>query len=366
MLLILTTFVQSVMRTQTLDNSNNLKGKLNFKYDIRKLKPSPSIKDLPTNKIYKKFSLKDKKIWVVGHSGMVGQAILKKLRRNYEVITIPRQKLNLLSQNSVEKWMKNNKPEVVFLTAGKVGGIHANRSYPVDFLYQNILIATNIINSAYENNVKKLVYLGSSCIYPKNSKQPMNEDQLLNGRPESTNEWYAIAKIAGIKLCQAYRKQYGCDFISIMPTNLYGPGDNFHKDNSHVPAALLDRFHNAKVLNSKQVEVWGSGKPLREFMHVDDLADACIFLSKNYSSDEIINVGAGEEISIKDFAYKLKDIVGYKGNLKFNKSMPDGNFRKLLCTKKINSLGWKAKIKLDDGLKKYYDWYLNYPKILRK
>ena len=231
----------------------------------------------------KKFSLKDKKIWIAGHNGMVGQTILRKLRKDHDIITIPRQKLNLLSQNSVEKWMKNNKPEVVFLTAGKVGGIHANSNYPVDFLYQNILIAANVINAAYKNKVKKLIYLGSSCIYPKNVKQPMIEDQLLTGTPEPTNEWYAVAKIAGIKLCQAYRKQYGCDFISIMPTNLYGPGDNFHKDNSHVPAALLDRFHEAKAKKLKEVTVWGSGKPFREFMHVDDLADACIFLSKNYS-----------------------------------------------------------------------------------
>tara|TARA_B100001027_G_C16220665_1_gene309653 strand:- start:32 stop:979 length:948 start_codon:yes stop_codon:yes gene_type:complete len=314
----------------------------------------------------KKFSLKDKKIWIAGHNGMVGQTILRKLRKDHDIITIPRQKLNLLSQNSVEKWMKNNKPEVVFLTAGKVGGIHANSNYPVDFLYQNILIAANVINAAYKNKVKKLIYLGSSCIYPKNVKQPMIEDQLLTGTPEPTNEWYAVAKIAGIKLCQAYRKQYGCDFISIMPTNLYGPGDNFHKDNSHVPAALLDRFHEAKAKKLKEVTVWGSGKPFREFMHVDDLADACIFLSKNYSSYEIINVGTGKEISIRDFAYKFKEIVGYKGKLIFNTSMPDGSPRKLLCTKKINSLGWKSKISLDVGLNQYYKWYKREYKNLRK
>jgi len=312
------------------------------------------------------FSLKNKKIWIVGHNGMVGQAILRKLGKDHDIITISREKLDLSSQNKVEKWIKANNPEVIFLTAGKVGGIYANSNYPADFIYQNIIIAANIINAAYKNKVKKLIYLGSSCIYPKNAQQPMRENQLLTGIPEPTNEWYAVAKIAGIKLCQAYKKQYGCNFISIMPTNLYGPGDNFHKDDSHVPAALLDRFHKAKAKKSKEVTVWGSGKPFREFMHVDDLADACIFLSKNYSSHQIINVGTGREISIRDFAYKLKEIVGYKGKLTFDKSMPDGNPRKLLCTKKINSLGWKAKISLDVGLNQYYKWYKKEYKYLRK
>ena len=312
------------------------------------------------------FSLKNKKIWIVGHNGMVGQAILRKLGKDHDIITISRNKLDLSSQDKVERWIKENNPEVIFLTAGKVGGIYANSNYPADFIYQNIIIAANIINAAYKNKVKKLIYLGSSCIYPKNAQQPMSENQLLTGIPEPTNEWYAVAKIAGIKLCQAYKKQYGCDFISIMPTNLYGPGDNFHKDDSHVPAALLDRFHKAKAKKLKGVTVWGSGKPFREFMHVDDLADACIFLSKNYSSHQIINVGTGKEISIRDFAYKLKEIVGYKGKLTFDKSMPDGNPRKLLCTKKINSLGWKAKISLDVGLNQYYKWYKKEYKYLRK
>ena len=354
------------MRTQILDKSDNFKSRLDLKYDINGLKSLKDTKLSSLIKPNKNFNLKDKKIWVVGHNGMVGKAIFKKLNKNYDVITVSRKKLDLLSQNSVEKWMKLNKPEVIFLTAGKVGGIHANSNFPADFIYQNILIATNVINAAYKNKIKKLIYLGSSCIYPKDSKQPMNEDQLLNGKPEPTNEWYAIAKIAGIKLCQAYRKQYGCDFISVMPTNLYGPGDNFNGINSHVPAALLDRFHNAKILNSKEVKVWGSGNPFREFMHVDDLADACIFLSKKYSSNEIINIGTGKEISIRDFAKKIKHIVGFKGKIIFDRSKPDGTFRKLLCVKKINSLGWKARINLDDGLAEYYYWYKKQLKYLRR
>ena len=262
--------------------------------------------------------------------------------------------------------MKRKKPEVIFLAAAKVGGIAANMAFPRDFLYDNVMISFNIINSAKLINVNKLVYLGSSCIYPKNVKQPFVEDSLLKGELESSNQWYSLAKIAGIKLCEAFRIQDNCNFISVMPTNLYGPMDKFDDINGHVPAALLNRFHLAKINDLPKVTVWGSGTPLREFLYVDDLADACIFLAKNYNSSQLINVGSGYEISIKKFANLIKEIVGYKGKIIFDSSKPDGMKRKMLNSEKIKKIGWKPRISLKKGLKLFYKWYLDNQNILRK
>ena len=253
---------------------------------------------------------------------------------------------------------EKNKQEVVVIAAARVGGIHANSSYPVQFLLDNLKIQNNLVESSHKHDVKKLLFLGSSCIYPKNSPQPIKEDYLLTSSLEQTNEWYALAKISGLKLCQAYRKQYGCDFISLMPTNLYGPNDNFHPIDSHVPAALLRRFHNAKINKYENVEVWGSGKPKREFMHVSDLAKASIFLLQNYSSMSHINVGTSIEISIFDFANLIKKVVGFEGNIILDKTKPDGTYLKRLDTSKINGMGWFANIELEKGLKMTYEWAL--------
>ncbi len=313
------------------------------------------------------YSLQNKRIWIVGHNGMVGSAILRKLKKlNCEIQICQRKDVDLRSQPDVLKWMKKKKPEVIFLAAAKVGGIFANMNYPQDFLYDNIMISFNIINSAKLVDVEKLIYLGSSCIYPRKAKQPFCESSLLTGELESTNQWYSLAKISGIKLCQAFRIQHNCNFISIMPTNLFGPMDNFDEKNGHVPAALLNRFHKAKIKEVPSVEVWGSGNPLREFMYVDDLADACVFLAKNYDSIEPINVGSGLEISIKNFAFLIKQIVGYKGKVIFDKSKPDGPKRKLLDSTKIKKLGWSPKYNLKKGLKLYYKWYLDNITLLRK
>lgn len=313
------------------------------------------------------YSLKNKRIWIVGHNGMVGSAILRKLKRlNCQIQICQRKDVDLRSQPDVLNWMKKKKPEVIFLAAAKVGGIFANMNYPQDFLYDNIMISFNIINSAKLVDVEKLIYLGSSCIYPRKAKQPFCESSLLTGELESTNQWYSLAKISGIKLCQAFRIQHNCNFISIMPTNLFGPMDNFDEKNGHVPAALLNRFHKAKIKEVSSVEVWGSGNPLREFMYVDDLADACVFLAKNYDSIEPINVGSGLEISIKNFAFLIKQIVGYKGKVIFDKSKPDGPKRKLLDSTKIKKLGWSPKYNLKKGLKLYYKWYLDNITLLRK
>ena len=314
-----------------------------------------------------RISLENKKIWIVGHNGMVGNSILKKLAKFKSKILVAEKKdLDLRCQEKVLKWMKRKKPEVIFLAAAKVGGIAANMSFPRDFLYDNVMISFNIINSAKLIKVEKLVYLGSSCIYPKNIKQPFAEDSLLKGELESSNQWYSLAKIAGIKLCEAFRIQDNCNFISIMPTNLYGPMDKFDDINGHVPAALLNRFHLAKINNLPNVTVWGSGTPLREFLHVDDLAEACLFLAENYNSSQPINVGSGHEISIKNFASLVKNIVGYKGKIIFDTSKPNGMKRKLLESKKIKQMGWKPKISLKKGLKLFYKWYLDNQKILRK
>ena len=307
----------------------------------------------------KVFNLKGKKVWVAGHNGMVGSAILRRLEsEGCETITAERSIIDLTRQSEVEAWMAENKPDAVIVAAGKVGGIHANNTYPAEFLYDNLQIETNVIQSSYINNVEKLLFLGSSCIYPRNTSQPIKEESLLTGSLEPTNEWYSIAKIAGIKLCQSYRQQYGCDYISAMPTNIYGPGDNFHPENSHVPAALISRLHDAKKNNKETVTVWGTGQPIREFLHVDDLADASIFLMKEYSHSEHINVGTGNGITIKKFAELLKRIVVYNGELKYDFSREDGSPEKILDVLKLNKLGWKAKISLEEGLTSYYQWYI--------
>ena len=305
-----------------------------------------------------KFSLNNLKVWVPGSSGMVSSAIIKKLKtEDCRIITSTRNQVDLTNKIKVFEFYKLNKPDVVILSAAKVGGIHANNTYPVDFLLDNLFIQNNIISGAHNFSVKKLLFLGSSCIYPKNIDDPISEDHLLTGSLEETNEWYAVAKISGIKLCQAFRKQHNCNFITAMPTNLYGPNDNFHPLNSHVPAALLLKFHNAKINNDPFVTVWGTGKPKREFLYVDDLADACIYLLKNYSGSQPINVGTGEDISIENFAEKIKNIVGYKGELKFDKSKPDGTMRKRLNVSRLNNLGWQYKVSLDQGLKLFYEWF---------
>ncbi|CAD7845694.1 GDP-L-fucose synthetase [Olavius algarvensis spirochete endosymbiont] len=305
------------------------------------------------------FSIDNAKIWVPGANGMVGSALLRRLKKeNVEVLATTRNDLDLRDTNEVNLFYKNARPDLVILAAAKVGGIHANNTYPADFIGDNLQIQNNVIVRAKKHGVKKLLFLGSSCSYPKNCSQPIKEEYLLNGPLEPTNEWYAIAKIAGIKLCQAYRKQYECDFISAMPTNLYGPMDSFHPEDSHVPAALLSRFHDACKKEQKSVTVWGTGKPLREFLHVDDLADACVFLLKNYSDAPALNIGTGEDISIGDFAKLIKTTVGFSGDIEFDTSRPDGTFRKRLDVSKIHALGWRHRIDLESGLKLYYQWYL--------
>lgn len=313
------------------------------------------------------YSLTNKRIWVAGHNGMVGSATTRRLlSEDCEIITVNKNKLDLRSGELVLKWMKNNKPQVVVVAAGKVGGIYANSHYPAEFLYDNLMIEANIVHCSWKLGVEKILFLGSSCIYPRNAPQPITEDKLLTGELEPTNEWYALAKIAGIKLCHSYRSQYGVDFISAMPTNLFGPGDNFHPENSHVPAALLSRFHNAKINSEKESIVWGSGMPKREFLYVDDLADALVYLLKNYSEAPHINIGTGVDIPIKDFAYKVKECVGYNGTLIFDKSKPDGMQRKVLDISKLTQLGWTPKFSLDEGLAKYYEWFRENIDIIRK
>ena len=298
------------------------------------------------------YGLANKRVWVAGHNGMVGAAVCQALAaENCEILTIPRMELDLLRQSDVEDWCAENRPNIVIVCAARVGGIYANDTYPADFIYQNITLETNIIHSAYITGAEKLVFLGSSCIYPKHAPQPLIEESLLTGPLEPTNEWYAIAKIAGIKLCQAYRKQYGCDFISTMPTNLYGPNDNYHDQNSHVAAALLKRIYRAKVKNETSVVVWGTGEPLREFLFVDDCASGILFLLKHYSSGSPINLGSGQEISIKDLALMIKKVVGFEGDLVFDRSKPDGTPRKKLNCDQILSMGWAPKVQLEAGLK---------------
>ena len=317
---------------------------------------------------FNNFSLSGKRIFVAGHTGMVGSAIVRLLNNiDCEILTVSSQELDLKQSSKVDKWFDDHRPDAVFLAAAKVGGILANSSYPADFLIDNLSIQNSVITNAFKYKVKKLMFLGSSCIYPRNAKQPIKESSLLTGILEPTNEAYAIAKIAGIKLCQFYRKQYGVDYVSVMPTNLYGPGDNFHPKNSHVVAALISKFYEAVKLNKEEVIIWGTGKPLREFMHVDDLAEGLIFLMENYSEYEHVNIGTGKEISITEFAKIIKNISGWKGKIKFDDSYPDGMPRKVMDINKISKLGWNSKIELKVGLKQAYKWFIdNYDHIKKK
>ncbi len=302
---------------------------------------------------------KTSKIYVAGHRGMVGSAIVRKLQQEgfTQLILRTSAELDLRDQQSVQDFFRKEKPEYVFLAAAKVGGIVANNTYRADFIYDNLMIEANIIDASRVNEVKKLLFLGSSCIYPKLAQQPMKEEYLLTGLLEQTNEPYAVAKITGIKLCEAYRDQYGCNFIAAMPTNMYGPGDNYHLQNSHVIPALIRKFHEAKQNNSDTVEIWGTGSPLREFMYADDLADACLFLMKEYNDKLFLNVGTGEEVTIKDLAHLVKETVGFTGKIHFDKSKPDGTPRKLMDSSRLHKLGWKHKVSLREGLKKTYELF---------
>jgi GDP-L-fucose synthase len=305
------------------------------------------------------FDLANARIYVAGHAGMAGSAIVRRLEReDCKVLTADRDSLDLTRQEATESWLKENRPDVVIVAAARVGGIFANSTFPVDFLADNLALELNIIRASYAAGVRKLLFLGSSCIYPKMAEQPIREDQLLKGQLEPTNEWYALAKIAGVKLCEAYRRQYGCDFITAMPTNLYGPGDNYHPEHSHVPAALLRRFHEAKQHKLPTTTVWGSGRPRREFLYVDDLADACVFLLQRYSDDRHINVGIGEDITIADFAELVATTVGYEGQIIFDESRPDGTPRKLLDVSRLAALGWRARTSLVEGLALTYADYI--------
>lgn len=303
---------------------------------------------------------KDAKIYVAGHGGLVGSALVRILTKNgySNILTKTRKELDLTIQEKVQDFFKKEKPEYVFLAAARVGGIIANDTYSADFIRDNLMIETNIIDSAYQNKVVKLLFLGSSCVYPKNSPQPIKEEYLLTGPLEPTNKAYALAKIAGIVMCQSYSKQYGANFISVMPTNLYGENDNFDLKNSHVIPAMIRKFDDAKRAGAKEVALWGSGRPKREFLHVDDLAEACVFLMNHYDDPEIINIGTGEDLSILELANMVGKCVGYEGKIIWDSSKPDGTHRKLLDVAKINSLGWNSKTSLSDGIKKTYDWYV--------
>lgn len=297
------------------------------------------------------------RIYIAGHRGMVGSALVRNLKQKgfSNIITRTSEELDLKNQQATQDFFQQEQPEFVFLAAAKVGGIQANNIYRADFIYENLMIQCNVIHAAYQNRVKKLLFLGSSCIYPKHAPQPLRESYLLNSPLEDTNEPYAIAKIAGIKLCENYKMQYGCNFISAMPTNLYGPNDNYHLQNSHVLPALIRKFHEAKENNSPSVEVWGSGKPMREFMHADDMADACVFLMQNYNAVEHVNIGVGYDITIYDLAKLIKKITGYEGDIQLNPDKPDGTPKKLLDVSKLNALGWKHKIELEEGIRSVYE-----------
>jgi GDP-L-fucose synthase len=305
------------------------------------------------------FELKGKTVFVAGHRGMVGAALVRRLaQENVELLTVGRSEIDLRDQAAVFGWFSKMRPQAVFLAAAKVGGIVANNTLRGEFLYDNLIIAANVIQAAHLNGAEKLMFLGSSCIYPRLAPQPLREDSILTGPLEQTNEPYAIAKIAGIKMVEAYRAQYGSDFINVMPTNLYGPGDNYHPEYSHVVAALIRRFHEAKTAGVSNVVVWGTGTPRREFLYVDDLADACIHLMKNYSSDELVNIGTGVDITIAEFARVVAAAVGYTGGISFDPSRPDGTPRKLLDVSRLAQLGWRARTSLEDGIKLAYQAYL--------
>ncbi len=305
------------------------------------------------------YTLAGKRIWVAGHRGMVGSAIVRRLAsEGCDVLTATRADADLSDQASTRAWMSANRPDAVFVAAAKVGGILANSTYPADFLYDNLMISANVIEAAHRSGVEKLLFLGSSCIYPKFAEQPIREDSLLTGPLEPTNEWYAIAKIAGIKLCQAYRTQYGDDFISAMPTNLYGPGDNFDLQSSHVMPALIRKAHEAKQSGASSITVWGSGTPRREFLHADDCADACIYLMKHYSDSEHVNVGSGGDVTIAELTELVCEVVGFEGNLVYDRAQPDGTPRKLMSAEKLRTMGWAPSILLRDGIRTTYDWFL--------
>ncbi len=304
------------------------------------------------------FDLAGQRVFVAGHRGMVGTALVRRLAQDpVTVLTVPRREVDLTCQAAVERWVADHRPTVVIIAAAKVGGIHANATWPAAFLYDNLMIAANLVHAAHRHGVAKLLFLGSSCIYPRAAAQPITEDQLLTGPLEPTNQWYAVAKIAGVKLCQAYRRQHGADFISAMPTNLYGPHDNYHPLDSHVPAALIRRCHEAKRARAPEVAVWGTGRPTREFLYVDDLADASVHLLKHYSDPEPVNIGTGEEISIADFAALVRDVVGYSGRLTFDTGRPDGMPRKRLDVSRLTALGWRAATPLRTGLERAYAWF---------
>lgn len=303
---------------------------------------------------------KDSKIYVAGHRGLVGSAIVRELKKKgyTNIIGKTHKELDLMDSVAVENFFKEERPEYVFLAAAKVGGIYANSTYPADFIFENLQIQNNVIGNAHKYGVKKLMFLGSSCIYPKMCPQPIKEEYLLSGYLEETNEAYALAKISGLKMCEYFNKQYGTNFISVMPTNLYGPYDNFHPEHSHVMPALIRRFHEAKVNGAKEVVVWGSGAPLREFLYSEDMADACIYLMENYEGNDFFNIGTGKEITIKGLAELIKEVVGYEGEIVWDSSKPDGTPRKLLDVSRLESQGWKYKMKLKDGVKEAYEWYL--------
>ncbi|WP_274540587.1 GDP-L-fucose synthase [Telmatospirillum siberiense] len=306
------------------------------------------------------FELAGRRIWVAGHRGMVGSAVVRRLGQEpCDILTVTRAELDLRRQSAVEEWLAAQRPDAIVLAAATVGGIHANATRPAEFLYDNLAIEQNIVDAAYRNGVTKLLFLGSSCIYPRLAPQPIDEDSLLTGPLEPTNEWYAIAKITGIKLCQAYRRQYGCRFVSAMPTNLYGPEDNFDLLSSHVLPALLAKIHKAKIEGNPSVEIWGSGTPLREFLHVDDLADAAVFLLRRHESDVPINVGTGSEVTIRQLAEAIAATIGFTGEFVFDSSKPDGTPRKLLNVERLAALGWRSRISLEEGLRQTYRWYLD-------
>lgn len=305
------------------------------------------------------YSLTGKRVWVAGHRGMVGQALLRRLAAEHcEILTIDKASVDLRRQEDTEAWMKRARPQAVFIAAAKVGGILANSTFPADFLYDNLMVAANVIEASRQVDVEKLMFLGSSCIYPKFAPQPIPEDALLSGPLEPTNEWYALAKIAGLKLCAAYRRQFGSDFIAVQPTNLYGPGDNFDPAYSHVPAALMRRFHEAKIAGCLSVLAWGSGTPRREFMFVDDLADACVFVMRYYSADEPLNIGTGEDLTVSDFARLVADVLDYKGEIVFDQSKPDGTPCKVLDVSRLAELGWQYQTPLRKGLERTYEAFL--------